>query len=134
MICSSAARSTAAPNPGEPTSRRCLLAPLALAPLPPPGPPSPGRTLYLRVVTWSFAFFNSIRVLAYLPTLWTLAHSADSSQQSLWTWCTWFFAHVTMSLWLIERNGSRLDRAALISICNATMCMAVIVLVVVKRL
>ena len=94
---------------------------------------SPIRATYLRLLTWAFTFFNSVRILSYLPTVWTLSHSSDSSQHSLWTWGTWFFANVTMSLWLIERNGSRLDRVAAVNICNAVMCLAVIVLIVVAR-
>jgi hypothetical protein len=27
------------------------------------------RSLHVSVLTWSFAFFNSVRVLAYLPTI-----------------------------------------------------------------
>src|SRR5688572_26480934 len=68
--------------------------------------PTPPRGTYLRLLTWAFTFFNSVRILAYMPTIWTLAQSGDSSQHSLWTWGTWFFANVTMGLWLIERNGS----------------------------
>jgi hypothetical protein len=30
------------------------------------------RSLYLSVLTWSFALFNSVRVLAYLPTIWAI--------------------------------------------------------------
>ena len=95
--------------------------------------PAPTRATYLRLLTWAFTFFNSVRLLAYMPTIWTLAQSGDSSQHSLWTWGTWFCANVTMSLWLMERNGSRLDRAAAVNIGNAVMCLAVIGLIVAAR-
>jgi hypothetical protein len=88
---------------------------------------------YVRILTWAFTFFNSVRVIAYLPTLWTLAHSDDSSQHSLWTWATWFFANLTMALWQVERNGSRLDRVAIVGLANSAMCFAVLVLLVVLR-
>jgi hypothetical protein len=107
--------------------------------LAPPGGASDGvlpasmRATYVRLLTWAFTFFNSVRILAYMPTIWTLAHSGDSSQHSLWTWGTWFCANVTMSLWLIERNGSRLDGAAMVNIGNALMCLAVIGLIVIAR-
>ena len=70
-----------------------------------------------------------MRVFAYLPTLWTLLHSGDSSQYSLWTWCTWFGANLTMGLWLRERNGGRLDKAAAVNMGNATMCGATLLLI-----
>jgi hypothetical protein len=40
---------------------------------------------------------------AYLPTLWAIHVSGDSSQHSLWTWATWFGANVTMAAWLRPR-------------------------------
>jgi hypothetical protein len=115
------------------------LAPLrrsrAARPAPVPTTAAPGRAhaLYLRILTWTFTFFNSVRVISYLPTLWTLAHSSDSSQHSLWTWCTWFGANLTMSLWLIERNGSRVDRAAAVNMGNTAMCLAVIGVIAFER-
>jgi hypothetical protein len=138
----------AALQPGE-TSMKPLLAAVALSPSASPAalrrqPPAPAarapesasgraRATYLRVLTWTFTFFNSVRVVSYLPTLWTLAHSNDSSQHSLWTWCTWFGANLTMSLWLIERNDSRVDRAAVVNLGNTAMCLAVIVLIAIAR-
>ena len=72
-------------------------------------------------------------MLADLPTMWTLWQSGDSSQHSLWTWGTWLGANLTMSLWLIERNGSRLDGAAMVNIGNAVMCLTVVGLIVIAR-
>lgn len=95
---------------------------------------APGRGIYLRLLTWAFTFFSSVRVLSYLPTLWTLVQSGDSSQYSLWTWGTWLFANLTMGLWLIETNGTRANRAAIVSLANAGMCLAVCVVVIAVRL
>lgn len=100
----------------------------------PIGPPTRSRTAYLRGLTWAFTFFNSVRVLCYLPTLWAILQSGDSSQHSLWTWGTWFSGNLTMSLWLIERNDGRMDRAALVSAMNAAMCFAVIAVIIFQRL
>jgi hypothetical protein len=47
-------------------------------------PPTSGT--YLAVLTWLFTLFNSVRVLAYLPTLLAVFNSGDSSQHSLLTW------------------------------------------------
>lgn len=80
------------------------------------------RRHYLSVLGWAFTLFNSVRVAAYLPTAWAIFQSGDSSQHSLWTWCTWFGANLTMALWLRERNGGRFCRAAAVNLGNSSMC------------
>jgi len=65
-------------------------------------PPNSGT--YLAVLTWLFTLFNSVRVLAYLPTLLAVFNSGDSSQHSLLTWLTWVGANATMAAWLFEHN------------------------------
>lgn len=92
------------------------------------------RSLYLWALTWAFTLFNSVRVLAYLPTLWAIHHSGDSSQHSLWTWCTWLGANLTMAAWLHESNGRRVSRAVVVNACNATMCLLTVALIVGHRL
>jgi hypothetical protein len=96
--------------------------------------PSRPNSCYIRVLRWAFAFFSSVRVFSYLPTMWAIWQSGDSSQHSLLTWCTWFGANLTMSLWLMERNDARIDGAAAVNLGNAAMCLAVIVLIAVRRL
>ena len=112
-------------------------------PTPAPRPPQPApataaatgwRPSYLAVLSWAFTLFNSVRVAAYLPTVWAIFTSGDSSQHSLWTWCTWFGANLTMALWLRERNGGHFDRAAAVNLGNATMCGITLVLIVWFRL
>lgn len=80
------------------------------------------RSLYLHVLTWAFTLFNSVRMLAYLPTIWAIHASGDSSQHSLWTWATWVGANATMSAWLYEQNGRRAGRAMLVNAGNALLC------------
>ena len=92
-------------------------------------PAAPSRSRYLTLLGWAFTLFNSVRVFAYLPTMWTLVQSGNSSQHSLWTWFTWFGANLTMALWLRERNGGRFDKAASVNLCNATMCGTMFVLI-----
>jgi hypothetical protein len=94
-----------------------------------PVPPGAARQRYLTVLGWAFTLFNSVRMVAYLPTVWAIWTSGDSSQHSLWTWCTWFGANLTMALWLHERNGGHFDRAAAVSLGNATMCGVTLVLI-----
>lgn len=97
-----------------------------------PGP-STARIAYLRVLTWAFTLFNSFRMLAYLPTVWVIVQSGDSSQHSLWTWCTWLGANATMGAWLYESNGQRVNRAVVINAGNATMCAATVLVIAVHR-
>ena len=94
----------------------------------------PTSGLFKGALKWAFAFFNGTRVLSYLPTIWTLWHSGDSSQHSLWTWGAWLGANITMSLWLIDKNGACIDRAALVNLGNAAMCLVVIVLIASQRI
>ena len=93
-----------------------------------------GRRMYLTVLTWAFTLFSSVRVAAYLPTLWAIWTSGDASQHSLWTWLTWLGANATMAAWLHERNAGRVDRAVAVNVCNALMCLCTAVLIVAFRL
>ncbi len=89
---------------------------------------------YLSVLTWLFTLFNSVRVLAYLPTLVAIFTSGDSSQHSLLTWVTWVGANATMAAWLYEHNGRHLNRAIAVNVCNSMMCLATSILIVAYRL
>lgn len=91
------------------------------------------RGLYLDALAFAFALFNSARLLSYLPTLWAIQASGDSGQHSLWTWCCWFGANLTMAAWVHEHNGHRCNRVVVISLGNALMCAATIVLIVAYR-
>ena len=93
---------------------------------------APGRALglvqargtYLRWLALAFGFFNTVRVLAYLPTVLAIVEAGESSQHSLLTWLSWLGANATMAAWLYEFNGRRLDRTVVINLCNAAMCLA----------
>jgi len=92
------------------------------------------RGRYMTVLTWSFTLFNSVRALAYLPTLWAIHSSGDSSQHSLWTWITWLGANTTMAAWLFEHNGGRCNRAVIVNAANAAMCLLTVVMILRFRL
>ena len=87
----------------------------------------------LRLLPWAFAFFNSVRLFSYLPTLWAIHTQGDASQHSLITWLTWAGANATMAAWLYENNGQRLNRAVAINACNTAMCLATSALIVAYR-
>jgi len=89
---------------------------------------------YLTALTWLFSLFNTVRVLAYLPTLLAIFTSGDSRQHSLLTWVTWVGANATMAAWLYEHNGRRLNRAIVVNVCNSLMCLATSILIVAYRL
>jgi hypothetical protein len=91
------------------------------------------RRRYLAVLTWAFTVFNSLRVIAYLPTLWAIQASGDASQHSLFTWVTWLGANLTMAVWLYEQHGRRLTRAVAVNACNATLCAAICSVIVMVR-
>jgi hypothetical protein len=91
------------------------------------------RVVYVRVLTWAFTLFNSVRMVAYLPTIWAIVQSGDSSQHSLWTWGTWLGANATMAAWLYESNGQRLSRVVVVNAGNATMCAATVLVIALHR-
>lgn len=95
-----------------------------------PVEPVVARSMYVRLLTWTFTLFNTARLFAYLPTLVAIQTSHDSSQHSLWTWGTWLGANLTMALWLHEQAGRRPTRAAAVNLCNAVMCAAGVGLIV----
>jgi hypothetical protein len=88
----------------------------------------------LALLEGAFRCFNSIRVFAYLPTLWAIHASGDSSQHSLWTWCVWLGANGTMALWLALREKRWAHFPVLVSAANAVMCASGVALIVVYRI
>lgn len=91
------------------------------------------RSSYLTVLTWCFTFFSTARLLAYLPTVMSIAQHGDSTQHSLWTWLTWLGANITMAAWLYENNGARMNKAIAVSLGNAGMCLATAVVILAFR-
>jgi len=86
------------------------------------------------VLNWAFNFFNSVRVLAYLPTMHAIVSQRDSSQHSIWTWLVWIGANATMAAWVYEHNGHRCDKAVLASVANALVCVLTLGVIVSYRL
>jgi hypothetical protein len=61
---------------------------------------SGARRTYRLLLTWAFTLFSSLPAVSYLPTLWAIRSSGNSSQHSLWTWGIWLGANMTMASWL----------------------------------
>jgi hypothetical protein len=83
------------------------------------------RKRKLSLLAASFALFNSLRIVAYLPTLLAIQSSGHADQHSLFTWLTFLGANLTMALWLHEQNASRVNRAVAVNAFNALMCGAI---------
>jgi hypothetical protein len=96
--------------------------------------PTPSRAKYLAILATLFAFFNTARIVAYVPTILAVAASGDSSQHSIWTWLTFLGGNATMAVWLWEQNGRRANRAIVASTCNALMCTAIAAVILWTRL
>ncbi|HMW76259.1 MAG TPA: hypothetical protein PKL28_04900 [Rhodocyclaceae bacterium] len=81
-----------------------------------------------RSLSWlsgAFALFNSLRIVAYLPTLLAIHAEGQTNQHSLLTWLCFLGANATMAQWLYEQNGYRMNRAISVNVCNAVMCAAI---------
>ena len=91
------------------------------------------RAAYLAILTWSFTLFNSIGVIAYLPTVLAILQNGNSDQHSLWTWCSWVGANATMACWLYEENGQKLNRAVVVNMGNTVMCAVTLAIIVIHR-
>lgn len=103
------------------------------APSTPTAPPGALHARYLVVLTWAFTLFSAVRAVSYLPTVWAICASGDSSQHSLWTWGTWLGSNLTMALWLFEQHGQRWTRAAVVNLVNAAMCAATVTVILAYR-
>ncbi len=96
-------------------------------------PTTTARQRYLALLGWSFACCSALRLLAYLPTVWAIHASGDSSQHSLWTWLVFLCSNLTMAAWLYEQAGQRLSRAVAVNLCNAGMCTLLVLQIVACR-
>ncbi len=99
-----------------------------------PVPSALARSRYLAALGALFALFSAARVLAYLPTIWAVMATGDSSQHSLWTWFMFFGGNATMAVWLWENNGRRCNGAIAASGGNALMCLSIIAVIAWMRL
>jgi hypothetical protein len=82
------------------------------------------RNAYVRLLAIAFTFFNSVRLLTYVPTIWAIQMSQSSDQYSLFTWISWVGANGTMAAWVYENNGQKLDPVCLLNMGNTLMCLA----------
>jgi hypothetical protein len=97
--------------------------PSRVATTPDNAPSQRWRLSYVQALNVAFAVFSSTRLVSYLPNIWAIHSSGDSSQHSLWTWLTWMGSHAVMAAWLYENNGRRANKAMVVTVGNALMCL-----------
>lgn len=78
----------------------------------------------------AFHAFATLRVVAYLPTAWSIVASADSAQHSLFTWLVFAGANATLGLRLWRDGGRRVGACVAVSAVNTTMCLLLTALIV----
>jgi hypothetical protein len=80
-------------------------------------------SLYVTGLSWAFLVTNSMRVLAYLPTIKKLLRADVTADcQSLLTWLLWSASNLTLALHLFESNHHQVNEMILIAGGNALMC------------
>jgi hypothetical protein len=80
-------------------------------------------SFYAAGLSWAFLATNSMRILAYLPTIKKLLREeATADCQSQLTWLLWSASNVTLALHLFESNHRQLNEMILITSGNAVMC------------
>jgi hypothetical protein len=88
---------------------------------------------YRQLLLGAFAGFNALRMVSYLPMLWAIHASGQSSQHSLWTWFIWLGSNLATGLWHLERQDRRFDATSAVLLTNAFMCAVTVVLIAVFR-
>lgn len=91
------------------------------------------RAAYLAALGWAVTLLGAVRLVSYLPTLWAIHASGDSSQHALATWLTWAAANAAMAAWLYEQHGRRADCTVVIHACNTVMCLLTVALITAYR-
>jgi hypothetical protein len=87
------------------------------------------RQRYLAALDWSFAVFSTMRLLSYMPTMWVIYRSGNSSQHALLTWLVWTAANSVMAASLYERSHRHWNKLIIVTAANAVQCLAMTFLV-----
>jgi hypothetical protein len=84
------------------------------------------RASYGLLLSWAFTLSNTLRVAAYVPTLWAIYLAGDSSQCSVWTWIALAGSNLAMAAWCFEGNGRRLNAMVVTNLANVGLCLGTI--------
>jgi hypothetical protein len=95
-------------------------------------PPSPSwHDFYLTAVSWAYVFWNTVRILTYLPTVRMLLQpDASARHHSLASWGSWVLSNLTLALYLFEQSGHAFNALVLLNSGNALMCCITCALIV----
>ena len=89
------------------------------------------HAVYLTALGWAFVFWNSVRILTYLPTIRILLKPGASAEHySIATWSSWVLSNGTMALYLFEASGRIFDSLVLLNTGNTFMCLITCALIV----
>ena len=92
--------------------------------------PADLEALYLQGLTFMFLFWNSARILTYLPTIRKLLRAGASARDySLATWGCWVMSNGTFCLYLYEQGGRELNSMVLVNAGNTLMCLVTSILI-----
>jgi hypothetical protein len=80
------------------------------------------QAAYLDALMCAFVFWNSVRILADVPTLLLLLKpGASADHYSIATWTSWVSSNATLALYLFEAGGSTMNTLVLLNTGNALM-------------
>jgi hypothetical protein len=84
------------------------------------------------IAYYLFTFFNSLRIVSYLPQIWRVARDTQgASCISYMTWMLWTAANASTSLYAFANLGDLM--LGLVTLANTVCCLAVIGLTLFKR-
>jgi hypothetical protein len=93
----------------------------------------PGGEMTIAVIAYYlFTFFNSLRIVSYLPQIYRVARDTQgASCISYMTWMLWTAANASTSLYAFANLGDLM--LGLVTLLNTVCCLTVIGLTLFKR-
>jgi hypothetical protein len=90
--------------------------------------------VYVRLLTAMFLFWNSARLLTYVPAIvMLLKKDIDVRSHSLLTWGCWALSNATFALMLLEQNHGIPDRMFWMNGGNTLMCLLTFSVILARR-
>ncbi|MEM5317120.1 hypothetical protein [Paraburkholderia sp. JHI869] len=90
--------------------------------------------LYVQALSAMFLFWNSVRILTYLPTIGKLlAREADMRSHSLLSWGCWALSNGTFALMLLEMSQGIPNGMFWMNLANTLMCVVVSLIILFRR-
>ena len=81
-------------------------------------------SFYFTLLGVMFVFWNSVRILTYVPTILKLRKpNASAKDYSLATWGSWVMSNGFFALYLWEQGGRHFNAMVLLNCGNTLMCL-----------